>query len=497
VEALPDRCDEGKTGEIMTESRLRRMLIGGKWVESLAGQQIEVEAPAEQVVFGCVPRGRAEDVDAAVGAASTAFQSWRRMPPRDRGRLIATVGDDIERHIDDIAVEVSRETGNALRTQSRPEIRQAADFFRYFGGIAAEFKGEVVPHNESLLNYNVREPLGVIGGIVPWNSPAMLAAAKITMAIATGNTVVIKSPEDAPLGVMSMAEACHRHLPPGVVNVVSGYGEEAGRALVRHPAVAKISFTGSTSVGREIGRVAGERIAPVLLELGGKSPVLVYPDSDSDAVADGVITGMRFTRMGQGCSAGSRLFVHESIFGSFVDRLVRKLGELRIGDPLDELTDVGSLINRKQYERVCGYIEGGIRDGAKPVTGGMPDGDLPAGYFVRPTIFTDVDPGWRIVREEIFGPVLVAIPWTDEGQAIAMANDTHYGLSAYVWCRDISRAIRAANQLDAGSVQINRGGGPLVGMSSGGIKDSGFGREHSLEAALDDFTYRKSLIVGL
>jgi acyl-CoA reductase-like NAD-dependent aldehyde dehydrogenase len=296
---------------------------------------------------------------------------------------------------------------------------------------------------------------------------------------------------------MRLAEACDRHLPPGVVNVVSGYGEEAGRDLVRHPQVEKISFTGSTEVGREIGRVAGERLAPVLLELGGKSPAIVYPDSDSDDVADGVIAGMRFTRQGQGCSAGSRLIVHESVFESFIGRLAGKLQQLRIGDPLDEATDVGSLISQKQFDRVTGYITDGLNNGGKPVIGGMPDDGLPAGYYVRPTIFADVDPAWRIVREEIFGPVLVAMPWTDEDKAIAMANDTHYGLSAYVWCRDISQAILAANRIDAGSVQINRGGGPLLGMSSGGIKSSGFGREHSLEGTLDDFTYRKSIVVGL
>ena len=227
------------------------------------------------------------------------------------------------------------------------------------------------------------------------------------------------------------------------------------------------------------------------------TPALVYPDSDTDATAHGVIAGMRFTRQGQGCTAGSRLFVHESIFDSFIGRLIGHLEKLRIGDPLDEATDIGSLISQKQLDRVCGYIEDGLSHGSKPVIGGLPDTGLPDGYFVRPTIFTQVEPGWRIVREEIFGPVLVAIPWSDEDEAIAMANDTHYGLGAYIWCQDISRALRAVGRLDAGTVQINRGNGPMLGMSSGGIKASGFGREHSLEAVLDDFTYRKCVVVGL
>ena len=475
------------------------MLIGGEWVEALDGERIEVESPADGTLIGSVPRGKDQDIERAVAAAATAFDSWRRTPPRDRGRLISAIAGDIDRETETIAREAARETGNAIRTQSRPETIGSADFFRYYGGIAGEFKGEVIPHGPSLLNYNAREPLGVIGGIVAWNSPLMLAATKITMAIATGNTVVIKAPEDAPIGILHIAAACDRHLPPGVVNVVTGYGEEAGRALVRHTGVAKISFTGSTEVGREIAEVAGSRIAPVLLELGGKSPAIVFPDSDTDEVAAGVIAGMRFTRQGQGCTAGSRLLLHESIFDSFLARLAAMLERMVIGDPLDEKTDIGAIINKKQYKRVCNYIDDGIRNGGTVVTGGLPagDGGLPGGFFVRPTVFSGVKPEWRMAREEIFGPVLVAIPWSDEEKVITMANDTHYGLSAYVWCRDISRALRTAHQIDAGGVQINRGFGPIPGMSDGGIKASGFGREHSLEGALDDFTYRKSIVIAL
>lgn len=233
-------------------AEFRPMLIGGEWVEALDGERIEVESPADGTLIGSVPRGKDQDIERAVVAAATAFDSWRRTPPRDRGRLISAIAGDIDRETETIARETAQETGNAIRTQSRPETIGSADFFRYYGGIAGEFKGEVIPHGPSLLNYNAREPLGVIGGIVAWNSPLMLAATKITMAIATGNTVVIKAPEDAPIGILHIAAACDRHLPPGVVNVVTGYGEEAGRALVRHTGVAKISFTGSTEVGREI-----------------------------------------------------------------------------------------------------------------------------------------------------------------------------------------------------------------------------------------------------
>jgi len=284
-----------------------------------------------------------------------------------------------------------------------------------------------------------------------------------------------------------------------VLNVVTGYGEEAGAALVRHPLVGKLSFTGSTEVGKDVMRAAADRIAPVSLELGGKSPAIVFPDSDSDRVADGVISGMRFTRQGQSCTAGSRLFLHASIYESFMDRLVGKLAQLKVGDPLDEASDMGAIINRKQFDRVCSYIEDGLRTGGQAVIGGLPpkEGLLAEGYYVQPTVFARADNSWRIAREEIFGPVLVAIPWKDEEDALRMANDSHYGLAAYVWCRDISKALRTAHAIESGWIQVNRGFGQLPGMSYGGIKQSGIGREFSLEGALDDFTHRKSVTVAL
>lgn len=473
------------------------MLIGGEWVGSATGLRISVEAPAELRTIAEVPRGCSDDIELAVAAANRAFREWRHTPPRDRGLMLNAVADDVSQRSEEIAYELARETGNAIRTQARPEVTQAVEFFRYFGNVATEFKGEQIPHESGLLNFVVREPLGVIGGIVPWNSPVMLSASKICMAVASGNTIVLKSPEDAPLAVTRIAEACQRHLPPGVVNVVTGYGEEAGRALVANEGVAKISFTGSTEVGIEIGEVTGRRLAPVVLELGGKSPAIVFSDSDNDEAAQGVIDGMRFTRQGQGCSAGSRLFVHESVFDSFIARLVDQIASLRLGDPTEEATDIGSLINKSQYDRVCRFIDEGTQSGGTIVTGGMPDTSLPPGYFVRPTIFTDLGREHRIAQEEIFGPVLVAFKWSDEREMIARANDTPYGLAAYVWCRDIGHALAAAQRLDVGTVQINRGGGPLVGMPIGGIGKSGYGREHSLEAAIDEFTHRKNVVVGI
>ena len=484
---------------IEVEQTTGRMLIGGEWADGADGRTIEVESPATHKVIGIVPRGGAEDVDRAVKAAEAAFPSWRRMPPRERGKLISRIAEDLQADVEGMARAVAAETGNAIRTQSRPEANSTADVFRYFGGLGSELKGETIPLNENLLTYNLREPIGVVGGIIPWNSPILLGGLKIAMSLITGNTLVLKAAEDAPLGVLRVAEACSRHLPAGVLNVVTGYGEEAGAALVRHPGVMKLSFTGSTEVGKEVMRVSGDRIVPVSLELGGKSPAIVFPDSDSDAVADGVISGMRFTRQGQSCTAGSRLFVHRSIFDSFLDRVTGKLAKFKVGDPLDESSDMGAIINRKQFDRVCSYIEDGLKTGAHAVIGGLPpkEGPLSEGFFVEPTVFDHADHGWRIAREEIFGPVLVAIPWSEEAEVVRMANDSHYGLAAYVWCRDISKALRTAHAIESGWIQVNRGLGQLPGMSYGGVKQSGIGREFSLEGALDDFTHRKSVTVAL
>jgi acyl-CoA reductase-like NAD-dependent aldehyde dehydrogenase len=348
--------------------------------------------------------------------------------------------------------------------------------------------------------YNRREPIGVVGGIIPWNSPVLLGALKIAMSITAGNTLVLKAAEDAPLAVLRMGTICNDFLPPGVLNVLTGYGEEAGAALAVHPLVRKLSFTGSTEIGKLIMHAAADRIVPVSLELGGKSPVVVYPDSDNDTVVQGVVAGMRFTRQGQSCTAGSRLFLHESIHDSFLEKLVAKLQTLKVGDPLDESTDMGSIINQKQFDRVCHYIEDGIGEsGAKVVLGGMPpqDGPLTEGYYVTPTVITRANNDWRVAREEIFGPVLVVVPWSDEEEAIRMANDSHYGLAAYIWCQNIKQALSAAHRIDSGWVQVNRGLGQIPGHSYGGFKMSGMGREFSLEGMLESFTQRKSVTVNL
>ncbi|MBV8189685.1 MAG: aldehyde dehydrogenase family protein [Alphaproteobacteria bacterium] len=476
------------------------MLIDGQSVDSASGARITVENPAKLQPIAEVPRGNAADVDRAVAAATKAYGEWRRMPPRERGKLLLKIAEALQARTEELARTIALETGNALRTQARGEANITADIYRYFGGLGSELKGETIPLGENVLSYTRREPLGVVGAVIPWNAPVMLAALKIAPALCAGNTMVMKAAEDAPLGVLLMAEICQQFLPPGVLNVLTGFGEECGGAIASHPGIRKLSFTGSTEVGKIIMRAAAERIVPVSLELGGKSPSIVYPDADEDWAVDGIIAAMRFTRQSQSCTAGSRLFLHEDIFDSFLAKLEKKATALKIGDPLDEATDIGTIINNKQFTKVCRYIDEGLkRPDARLVFGGLPPktGPLSEGYFTIPTVFADRSNDWRLAREEIFGPVLVAIRWSDEAEAIRMANDSHYGLAAYVWTHDIGRGLRAAHAIESGWVQVNQGLGQVPGMSYGGFKQSGIGREFSLEGMLDSFTQRKNVTVNL
>lgn len=477
------------------------MLINGERVEALSGKWTEVTTPILRGhVIGRVPTGDIADVDRAVAAARGAFPSWRAQHFTSRGRLLGRIADAIEARLEDLAFLTALDTGNAIRTQARPEAQTLAHLFRYFAGIAGEAKGVVLPAGDDQLQYTRIEPLGVVGAILPWNSPLMIAGFKVPAALAAGNTVVVKAAEAAPLSVLLLAEICAEILPAGVFNVVTGLGSVAGERLVQHPDVDKVSFTGSTEVGRHVAREAGSRLAHVSLELGGKNPSIVFPDAagDEDLIGN-LLLSSRVHRQGQSCTAGSRLFLHEDIYDDVLSRLVDVLGSQVVGNPLDDASDIGAIINDKQFMSVASYVEDGLNtagittalDGS-PAAIGRTDG-----FYMGPTVFAGANNGWRLAREEIFGPVVVVIPWRDEAEVIQMANDSHYGLAAYVWTHDLDRALGTANALETGWVQVNQGGGQVVGQSYGGYKQSGIGREASLEGMLSGFTQTKQINVRL
>ncbi len=476
------------------------MHIGGQWVPAAAGETLEVITPIDRTqVIATTPRARAADADRAVQAARAAFPGWAARPFTERQRALLRIAEDIEERSEELARLTALDTGNAIRTQARPEAANLAACFRYFAGVAGEVKGTVLPAGDSQLQYTRRQPLGVVAGILPWNSPLMIAGFKVPAALVAGNTMVLKAAEDAPLTILELARICAEHLPPGVLNVVTGYGAEIGEALVVHPDVDKVSFTGSSAVGQQVAAKSGARLAHTSLELGGKSPCIVDADSCTDEVVEQVLLASRFARQSQSCTTGSRLFLHASIQDEFLDRLVRRTAQLVVGDPREESTDIGCIINAKQWDRVQGYIEDGL---AQPGVGvaydGRPDLQVgPPGFYHAPMILTQVSNDWRIAREEIFGPVLVVIPWQDPQEAVAMANDSHYGLAAFVFSQNLDRALGMAHQIDSGWVQVNQGGGQLVGQSYGGMKTSGIGRELSLEGMLEGFTQIKQVNVRI
>ncbi|MET3507326.1 aldehyde dehydrogenase family protein [Halalkalibacter oceani] len=483
--------------QVSVEQQL--MLINGEGRASVSSEFFSIESPAERgSVIAEVPRSSAEDVDIAVKAAHAAFASWREVPAKERGKLLWRIADAVEEQAEDIARTIATETGNAIRTQARGEVKSVIEIFRYFAGVVSEIRGSTCPVDNNLMAYTQREPYGVVGAIVPWNAPVQLSSLKIAPAVAAGNTIVLKTAEDAPLGVLKLAKICAEYLPAGVVNVITGFGQECGEALTGHPLVNKLTFTGSTAVGKTIMRKAAERIVPVSLELGGKSPQIVFPDANNDKVVEGIISAMRFARQGQSCSAGTRLFLHESIFHSFVKKLVNRLGELKVGHPLDEESDMGSLINKKQFDKVTKFIEEGINDdNLELLIGGLPpqEGPLAEGYYHQPTLFACQNNKTRLAKEEIFGPVLLIMSWSDEEEVIKAANDSSYGLAAFVWTNDTKKALRTAGKIESGWIQVNRGGAQMPGLSYGGYKQSGIGREFSLEGMLDSYTQVKSIMI--
>ncbi len=474
-------------------------MIDGALVAAGAGRAFDVINPATGDVIGQAAEGDATDVDRAVQSAARAQAEWKRRPARERGKLVAACGARLTEHVEELGRLVALETGKALRTESRVEASVLADMFTFFGGLGSELKGETVPFNPNMLTTTIREPVGVVGAIIPWNVPLLLMAMKIAPALVAGNTVVVKSAEEAPLTVLRVCQIMNEILPAGCFNILSGFGPECGGPLVAHPKVAKISFTGSVETGRIVSRAAAERLIPVTLELGGKSPMIVMGDADLDRAVEGAVTGMRFTRQGQSCTASSRIYVHDSVHDAFVEKVRARVDALKMGDPLDEETDIGTIISPQQFEKVQGFIEAGKAAGATAITcASMPrDPALSKGLFLQPVIFTDIAPDAAPAKEEVFGPVACIFRFTDHDAVIEDANNSEYGLAATIWTKDLKTAMDATQRLEAGFVQVNQNLVVQPNLSYGGVKSSGLGKEASLESMLEHFTHKKTVIFNM
>jgi aldehyde dehydrogenase (NAD+) len=471
------------------QSQIQDLLIDGKRVPALSGRYFDTLNPATEQVIARVAEADAADIDAAVRSARAAFAgAWGHMRAADRGHALLRLADLIRQNIDELVELESLDSGKPISAIRRQDLPAVLDTLAYYAGWADKINGQVIPARPDALTYTVREPMGVVAAIVPWNFPLMIGMWKIAPALACGCTVVLKPAELTPLTALRIGElALEAGSPPGVLNVVPGFGKTAGQALVDHPDVDKVTFTGSPGVGRQILRSAAGNLKRVTLELGGKSANIIFPDADLDAAVKAAGSGV-FFNAGQVCSAGSRILVHEKIHDEVVERLAARANMIRLGDPKDSATAMGPLISAGQMKRVLDYIEVGKNEGARIAAGGTRHGDT--GYFVDPTIFTDVEHGMRISQEEIFGPVAAVLRFKDDEDAIRLANGTSYGLAAGVWTADIGRGHRFAKRLKAGTVWVNTFGPTDVRLPWGGARDSGFGREHG-ESAIENFTEPK------
>tara|TARA_R110000868_G_scaffold404811_1_gene683383 strand:+ start:29486 stop:31030 length:1545 start_codon:yes stop_codon:yes gene_type:complete len=477
-----------------------KILVNGNICSALSDTTFEVIHPGDRSIIGYAPRCGKLDVDAAVEAAGKAFGSWRKVPARERGRMLQKAADMVEAQATLVEQVLALDTGNALKTQARPETASAIDLIRMFGGLAGELKGETVPSsNSNVLQYSTRDPIGVVGGIIPWNAPLFLFAAKVGPALAAGNTVVIKTAEQAPFCVLMLAEIMNSVLPPGVMNIISGFGEECGKPLAEHPLVRKVTFTGSLAVGQAIAGYAAPKLCPVTLELGGKNPSIVMPDADMALAIPGVIDGMRYTRQGQACTAGSRIFVHRKVYDVLIKGVVKQLAEIKLGNPLLETTDMGAIISEEQFKRTLSYVEMAKNTrGARVLYGGERPTDpyLSKGYFFPPTLMDGLPLESEICQDEVFGPVATVLPFTDFDEMIADANDTPYGLAANLWTRDLARAFEYVSRIEAGFVQVNQCVPPRTNVSYGGLKMSGMGKEYALDSMMNHFTCSKTVLIN-
>jgi acyl-CoA reductase-like NAD-dependent aldehyde dehydrogenase len=475
-----------------------RLLIDGQWVETV--KSFDTVNPATGEVITQIASASPSDIDRAVAAARKAFEDrngpWRKMSASDRGRLIWRLADLLEKNIDEFAELETLDNGKPIFESRYVDMPMVVDVLRYYAGWATKIQGETVNSFENAFTYTLREPIGVVGMIVPWNFPLLLASWKLGPALACGNTVVWKPASQTPLTTVRFGQlTVEAGIPAGVINVVTG-GSEVGRAMVVHPGIDKIAFTGSTEVGKEIMRSAADSMKRITLELGGKSPNIVFADADIDNAVKGAITGI-FYGKGEVCNAGSRLFVESKVQDEFLEKLVARAKKMQPADPLDPKTRMGAIVSQQQMQSVLGYIEAGKKEGAQLIAGGnRVSVDGGKGFFIEPTIFSGVNNSMTIAREEIFGPVLAALSFDDIDQVIEQANDNPYGLASAVWTRDVKKAHVVSRRLKAGTVWINTYGLMDAALPFGGYKSSGFGRELGMRA-LEHYTESKTVWLNL
>ena len=490
-----------KEQAIKAANRLEnQILIDGKLLSPKSKEKFPVISSATNEIIGYAPECNEQDIELAVESAIRAQKLWKKIHPRERGKLLQACALELEKHKDELTYILTLETSKSIRTESRLEVNNYTDIFHFYAGLGSEIKGETVPLNMNMLTYTIREPLGVVAGIIPWNVPLLLMALKIAPAIMSGNAIIIKSSENAPFAVLRVCEIMNQILPKGIFNMISGVGASAGNLLVKHPKINKISFTGSVQTGKKIFADAANKIIPLTFELGGKSPMIICDDADFDEALEGAVFGMRYTRQGQSCSAASRIYVHDSIYNKFIASLSEKLDKLVIGDPFDEKTDIGAIISKKQYDTVNAYLELASNSNAikKIICGKLPsDPKLKDGLFLQPTLLTEIENDHKLVREEIFGPLCCIQKWNDFDKVLDMANDSSYGLTASIWTKDLNKALRAVNEIEAGLVQVNQCALVQANLPYGGFKNSGIGQEATKESMLEHFTHRKTVIMKI
>ena len=474
----------------------RDAYYGGAWHAPLQGRYAETINPGTGAVLATVADCSDADVEAAISAAAVGFETWRRVPPLERARLLRRVAGVLRDHAVELAMIDAADCGNPVREMVNDAMIAAAQM-EFFAGFVTEMKGASIPMGPDVVNFSVREPMGVIGRIIPFNHPFMFCAGKSAAPLAAGNTLIVKPPEQAPLSSLRLAELLDELLPPGVFNVVPG-GRQVGETLASHPGIAKVALIGSVPTGRAVMRAAAETVKPVMLELGGKNALIAYPDADPDEVAAAAIAGMNFTWCGQSCGSTSRAFLHRDIHDAVIERIKVRIAHFKPGLPTDAKTTMGAIVSKAQYERVLAFIQSATEEGARLINGGRrPSGPaLAKGYYIEPTIFADVTPAMRIAREEIFGPVLGLLKWSDDAVMIREVNAVEYGLTCSIWTNDINTAHRTALEVAAGFIWINEVGKHFLGAPFGGMKQSGIGREECFEEMLH-FTQEKNIHIRL